>query len=148
MGAAVTGCIGAMAGCLGSTGPATAGVGGGAVCGVAAAGAWTLAGRAVWGVGAVGAVAGVGVWAGATTGTDCAVVCCAAVAQAGSVARAITPIPTSPATDKRREARPCMIITSLLSSTRRLLARMPITVAIAGERPCTAALDRASNDSA
>ena len=74
-------------------------------------------------------------------------VCCP-VAHAGNVAAAINAIVNTPARGKRSGTRPFMIMTSLLSSTRRLLARMPSTAIPGDVVPRNAAPDNARRDSA
>ena len=95
-----------------------------------------------------GAGAGVGVGFCATCGVGAGCWSSAfPVAHAGRVASATTASAINPAQGKRSGARPFMIMTSLLSSTRRLLARTPTTAAIdaAGAAPSE---DNASKDSA
>src|SRR5436190_8641625 len=77
-------------------------------------------------------------------------VCADPVAQTGSVAAAKPARPTSPNVDSWREARPFIIITSLLSRARRLRARTPSTAAMgdAGASGAVTIDDKASNDSA
>ena len=131
---------------VGIGGTPVGGVMRGTFCGAAGAAAWPawpVVGAAGAGGGGGGAGAGLTEAGGGGGGGG---VCCDAVAHAGSVAAATSARLTSPTHGKRSGARPFMIMTSLLSSTRRLVARMP-SKAIDGA-PRTAAPDRASSDSA
>ena len=87
---------------------------------------------------------------GVVAGTDAGgAVCCAApMAHAGSVAPATSASASKAPRDRRTGARPFMIMTSLLSSMRRLVACIPTTTSEGDGTRGAAAPDTASSDSA